>query len=572
MLNMSLGNVLLWLVTSNATYVLCGAILTVALVWGVYAQLRIWRARQSLKETVASLSIIKSERDFTAAFEGFNEKLSYHPLLGHAWTEFADTLILPTEPSDVCRNSEAPELFFNAETVAAAAVNLRLLHAMPNYLTGFGILGTFIGLAAGIYLANTGLASQDIDVTRSALAQLLGGAGLAFTTSIVGLGSSIALSITDKMSLRSLDEIVSQWNTALDRCLKRATPEQLAAEQLGELRKQSLQLERFNTDLAVSIAEALDNRISQSLFPKFNELVEGLRELKGQQVDFSNAVLDKITAQLTGALSGAAGTEMREMATTLRGLVDILREAASILSAGQQQMIGATDGLVGRIQETFSQSATQMSTETIRTVEHIVSQLNSAGQFTAGQLREAGEESSRRFSDAFVSAENSIVQFDRSVGNLTEAIGHQREITEKLPELLEAMKEAQDSLRGTVDPLVVATRSLSSAGGVLSERLSDLGTVVASLKQIAVDVTSSQRQLSELWQAYEQRFSDVDTSLERAFHELNDGLDSLSGRVKQFMQEIDQSLGKSVSGLSSVAAEILEGVDSLQNISTRSRA
>jgi hypothetical protein len=38
-------------------------------------------------------------------------------------------------------------------------VNLRLLHAMPNYLTGFGILGTFVGLAAGISLANQGLAS-----------------------------------------------------------------------------------------------------------------------------------------------------------------------------------------------------------------------------------------------------------------------------------------------------------------------------------------------------------------------------------------------------------------------------
>jgi hypothetical protein len=56
------------------------------------------------------------------------------------------------------------------------------------------ILGTFIGLVAGIYLASTNLASDNIVLAKQAMQQLLHGASLAFITSIFGLSSSIVFS------------------------------------------------------------------------------------------------------------------------------------------------------------------------------------------------------------------------------------------------------------------------------------------------------------------------------------------------------------------------------------------
>jgi ABC-type transporter Mla subunit MlaD len=260
---------------------------------------------------------------------------------------------------------------------------------------------------------------------------------------------------------------------------------------------------------------------------------------------------------------------MREMATTFRGLVEILREAASTLSTGQQQMVGAADGLVARIQETFNQSASQMSAETLRAVQQIVSNLDAAGQSTAAQLRQAGEDSSRRFGEVFSSMEGGIAGLGKAVGQLTDTVGQQRQLAERVSGLLGALSDAHASLRSTVEPLTLATRSLSSAGGILSERLSGLDGVVGALKEVAADMNSSQQQLRQVWQQYEERFAGVDASLERAFQELNEGLEAFSGRIKQFMVEIDQSLGRSVEGLSGVANEIVAGLDSMESVTAR---
>jgi uncharacterized protein YukE len=103
----------------------------------------------------------------------------------------------------------------------------------------------------------------------------------------------------------------------------------------------------------------------------------------------------------------------------------------------------------------------------------------------------------------------------------------------------------------------------------LSERLSGLDGVVGALKEVAADMNSSQQQLRQVWQQYEERFAGVDASLERAFQELNEGLEAFSGRIKQFMVEIDQSLGRSVEGLSGVANEIVAGLDSMESVTAR---
>ncbi|TOQ08322.1 hypothetical protein CGH04_20465, partial [Vibrio parahaemolyticus] len=68
---------------------------------------------------------------------------------------------------------------------------MRYFNSVPNKLTGLGILGTFLGLVAGIYLASSGIGSNNIDEAKGALSHLLDGASLAFLTSIAGLITSM---------------------------------------------------------------------------------------------------------------------------------------------------------------------------------------------------------------------------------------------------------------------------------------------------------------------------------------------------------------------------------------------
>jgi methyl-accepting chemotaxis protein len=560
-----------WLVSTQATYTICGAILAVAVIWAVYSRLRLRKARLSVDEAAREVENLGSERAFTKEFETLNRQFAGHPFLGHSWREFADTLILPSEPKGVCRNTEPPDMFFSGEALAGSAINLRLLHAIPNFLTGFGILGTFLGLAAGISQGSDGIAAADLDSTKEALKKLLQGAGLAFMTSIVGLGTSIVLSWADKVSLLRLDNVIYKWNTALDRCLKRATPEQLASDQLTETRKQTLQLDRLNTDIAMSIATAIEARVTDALGPRLAEVVEELRGLRGQQGEFSNDVLGKVSREISGALSGAAGTEMREMATTLNGLVEVLREAAAAMTTGQQQMLQATDGLVAGLQRTFNESANQLSGDTAKAVQSIVEVLGAASRESALQIARAGEESSRHAGAAVDSMKEGIGSLSSAVDRFRDAAERQTQLADQVSGLLGSVRDAHQSMRGTIEPLSLASKSLSAAGSTLSERLSHLDAVATSLADVARRVGESQTQFQAAWNQHEKRFGEIDTSLEKAFRGLNEGVDAFGERVRQFMVDVDQSLGKSVQSLGGVADRLNGTLEELVDVKGRGK-
>jgi methyl-accepting chemotaxis protein len=560
-----------WLVSLQATYVICGAILAVAVIWGIYSRLRLRTARLSVDEAAREVEQLGSERAFSKEYETLNRKFAEHPFLGHSWREFADTLILPTEPKGVCRNTEPPDVFFSGEALAGSAINLRLLHAIPNFLTGFGILGTFIGLAAGISLGSAGIAADDINRTKEALKQLLQGAGLAFMTSIVGLGASIVLSWGDKVSLLRLDNVIYKWNTALDRCLKRATPEQLSSDQLAEMREQTLQLERLNTDIAMSIANAIESRVTDSLAPRLSEMIEELRGLRGQQGEFSNDVLGKVSREISGALSGAAGTEMREMATTLKGLVEVLREAAAAMSTGQQQMLQATDGLVAGLQRSFNEGANQLSGDTAKAVQSIVEVLGAASRESALQIARAGEESSRHAGEAVDSMKVGIGSLSSAIDRFRDAAEKQTQLADQVSGLLASVKDAHVSMRGTIEPLALASKSLSAAGSTLSERLGHLDGVATSLADVARRVGEAQAQFQAAWHQHEKRFGEIDTSLEKAFRGLNEGVDTFGGKIRQFMIDVDQSLGKSVQSLGGVADRLNGTLEDFLDLKGRGR-
>lgn len=83
-----------WLVSLEATYAICGAILAVVLIWFIYSRLRLRKARLSVDDAAREVENLGSERAFTKEFETLNRKFAEHPFLRHSWREFADTLIL----------------------------------------------------------------------------------------------------------------------------------------------------------------------------------------------------------------------------------------------------------------------------------------------------------------------------------------------------------------------------------------------------------------------------------------------------------------------------------------------
>lgn len=161
----------------------------------------------------------RNEITFKYNFSKINDELCKNAIFKHHWSEFTESLVHSNDNDTPVQNSHPAAFFFNEDTIIIPNYSAATYTATPNYLTGFGILGTFLGLAGGIYLASAGLSGGfDADNTeklRTALNQLLSGAGLAFMTSIVGLACSLAFAFREKYIIRELQKSLATLLTLL---------------------------------------------------------------------------------------------------------------------------------------------------------------------------------------------------------------------------------------------------------------------------------------------------------------------------------------------------------------------
>lgn len=128
------------------------------------------------------------------------EETGKRSAVAEVWALYARQLI--RQDADVgLRNksyfsAQSAQEFFNEESYVEAVINMAAVRAVPSALTGLGILGTFLGLAAGIQSAD--------QFTREGLMPLLNGAGLAFYTSIFGLFFSLIVTMLNKVVVHRL--------------------------------------------------------------------------------------------------------------------------------------------------------------------------------------------------------------------------------------------------------------------------------------------------------------------------------------------------------------------------------
>ena len=90
----------------------------------------------------------------------------------------------------------------------------------------------------------------------------LDAATLKFITSIAGLAASIVFSLTFRGYMSSFAGDVDKFCSVLEQRLDFVTTTQIAEQSRVELEVQTKELQRFSTDLAVSIADALEQKIN----------------------------------------------------------------------------------------------------------------------------------------------------------------------------------------------------------------------------------------------------------------------------------------------------------------------
>ena len=293
--------------------------------------------------------------------------------------------------------------------------------------------------------------------------------------------------------------------------------------------------------------DALNEAIS-----KMNETMEGMANKQTEETDKN---IQRMTAL------------MEEMKTTMKDIFDEM--AASVKeqrteigkiakdSADQTKVnLGAINASVKELMAEIADQMQQMQSMMDTHEKHM--------QETLDQMRQA------------VSSSGNVVN---AAGKTVEAAGKTAKVfVEAADDVSMKLKTAAEPLQKAAQPLQQAAASLDSGVQVLAQSMTkqqaDAKSVAESMQKISGDymesslyVKSALEEARNSWTAYEKRFKGVSGELEKAFVQLDSGMqnynkvtnEGLMAKLKKF----DETISTAVDTLAGVTEEVNENIEDL---------
>ncbi|MCB0219605.1 MAG: anti-phage defense protein ZorA [Chrysiogenetes bacterium] len=524
------------LVNDLFVWVYCGAIVTIALALGITLRRHYRSLLVQLTKAVEVVEKTDGEAGFAANFDSVSDEIDQLPDLQHSWDEFTECLIDRPRPGqeDVYRNSREAALYFNDYSIIVPKIDLRFYSAIPNALTGFGILGTFLGLAAGIAIASPQLSPDNMDATMQGLKSLLSGASLAFLTSIAGLITSLVFLGFERHWVSTLQKKLAAFVNALDERLQLVTPEWLADAALTELENQTRSLQNFSNDLAVTLSGQMEEvLVKKSLGPALERLIsatEGMREDRGES---NNEMIQQIVDKFSESITGSAGSEMKAMAGTLSGLQETLQSAASSIRGNQEEMQNATRQVAESVRAALSDSSRVMQEELTGTLSSILNRIEQSSSAVAERLQSAGADTASTISGTLDSLSTSLKssidsinqnqeEMRRATKEVSDSVAAamsqssqsvQEQLTTAMSEMLARIGESSSGLaeqlraagqgaaqemNGTIAAFAEGMSRLNSSTEGTGELVAELKTTVTQLRELSSATGSRLKEFGDL--------------------------------------------------------------------------
>jgi len=555
----------------NGVLFLCGAIVAWAIVASVFYTARMQTACGEIATLGRALDAVQGEEGFASELEAIDQRVRASTLLRHAWLEFRETLIYP-EPDEmpqVLYNTRGAGDFFSRTDLLGERLNLRFYNALPNLFTGAGILGTFIGLVAGIYLASKSLV--DPDRAPEALSQLLGGASLAFLTSIAGLMSSILFSVGEKHLLHRFEQARQHWVNGLDARLRKVTLEHVARDSLGQNRLQTEVLTQFTEQLAFQITEAIEKKMPEAIGAQVTaplaEALQGIRsaldEFASNQAQTNQDALRKLLEDFSNSIRGAAGEEMREFAKAVQAMGQQIKEQMAAVELQQKAVANQTERTVKNLQSSFTDGAEKLQAQVSESVDEILAGLSTTitemAQLLDGSVgRMSGQLD--KTADAF---KDSVGDLTRSVEDIRGILTGTKELMEYLDQLIAAARQSHSTLDRAAKSVAASAANIEAAAESTGGFATKVDEAAETVGEAVSRLESTQQQTVRVWADYQQRFEGVDESLTGVVREIQEGLERYAATIREFIQELDGHTGKITATLAGAVEELQGSIEDL---------
>ncbi len=220
-----------------------------------------------------------------------------------------------------------------------------MIGSIPGYFVGLGLLLTFIGLVLALHKAAAAVSSADAGGMQLATRELLQVATFKFSTSIAGLGASIVLSFFFRTFLIAIESSFEHFCRVVEEKLSYSAPQSIAAEMNDRLGEQVTELKAINSEkffsmMGQGIAPQIRHAINTAMAPVATTIDQAVRQL----ADNSQSGISEMVERFSNTVQSNAGTELRELATTLKDM------QAAMVSA-QQGINGSGEDFGRRMSE-----------------------------------------------------------------------------------------------------------------------------------------------------------------------------------------------------------------------------
>jgi len=427
---------------------------------------------------IGSLSLrsarrVISERkgDFAAHYEDIHEALRNHPIIGHAWAEFGETLIPPPNNVGPYQNTVRPQSFFNMALGREQMPGLKMMSSLPGYFVGIGLLLTFVGLVLALYKAAAAVNATDANAMQAATRDLLQVATFKFATSIAGLGSSILLSFAFRCYFIVLENSFNNFCHMLEAKLSYLAVQTVTVQMNETLACQLTELKQINSaDFFSKMGEAVAPQIQSALSNAIAPVTISIDHAVNRLADSSQSGVSDLISRFTEGVQGGAGAELKELAATLKAMQGSLMEA--------QRGIHGTGEDFGRRMSEAAENLNRLISEAGANLGASSEKSRAALEDVVGALKHAFEQANQKVEENLGQAANG------ASAKIEEAMGR---ILVRLEGQIEGLNAGLSSFQGKMtDQIDLTSTKVAQAQTNAAQTLNAVSAEMANAIQAGV--------------------------------------------------------------------------------------
>jgi hypothetical protein len=476
-------------------------------------------------------------------------------LLG-LWKEFAKTLHEQRE----LRNGElqttavfstvTADAYFNPESVFEGPINSEFFKHLPGVLTGFGIIGTFLGLIQGLHsFASIQLGNSQ--ATQLGLQDLMNSVSGAFIVSTAAIVSAILITIVEKYLVKALTAEVQELVQAIDQLYDAGASEDYLARLVKATEDSSAQTRVLKDALVQELGDLLREltaaqikassentgtlgaTIGQSIKESLNEPMKALGEIvkgaSGDQSATASKLLQEVMTNFSQKLSDIFGSQISD--------INRLNQETSI---SIKQAMGEIQKLVSSLENSGQKAAEQMSEKMFAALEKMSAKQEAIDGQTAAFVNELKKivtegqvEAQQKMIDTMSAMSEQITKLTGRMGEEQTAIQEKSQTREK-----EMSDRAQNIVSGMTDSVKSAVEEIAKASVTMSDSVATLSRTTTS----AIDRMNGG---AELIANASQEFSEAGKSVSGVLNQsasLVDRITSSSRSIENSTNALEESL------------------------------